>query len=246
MIQLGEHFRTDDRSRHSDWLRQQRWFIKAKHEQIRRDDIADKQEQSMLSLATDVVMATKIQIEKFRVKLDAYDEATVKALMENRQALDLINAQLEDMLERAYVMEDGRRVFRTEDGTQVFDEFGKEVTHGELDFDQITPDMPTWEAFSEGVERLNKLETERGQILEFQEKLDAARESVADGKFTKEELDDLGSELSDATPASVKRHISGFDTADNAPAAKTAFTATANPTIPTTPVTPSRDSHIQL
>lgn len=246
MIQLGEHFKTDDRSRHSDWLRQQRWFIKSKHEQVRRDDIADKQEQSMLSLAGDVMMATEIQIEKFKVELDVYDEATVKALMENRQALDLVNAQLEDMLERAYVMEDGRRVFKTEDGTQVFDESGKEISRDELEFDRITPDMPTWEAFSEGVERLDNLETERGQILEFQEKVDAARERVADGKITKEELDDLGSELSNATPASVKRHMPGFDAADNAPAAKAAFTANANPTIPVNPVSPSNDPHLQL
>ena len=246
MIQLGEHFKTDDRSRHSDWLRQQRWFIKSKHEQVRRDDIADKQEQGMLSLAADVIMATEIQIEKFKVKLDAYDEATVKALMENSKALDLVNAQLEEMLERAYVMEDGRRVFRTEDGTQVFDEFGKEVTRDNLEFDRITPDMPTWEAFSEGVEHLDKLETERGQILEFQEKVDAARERVADGKITKDELDDLGSELSDATPASVKKHMSGFDTSDNAPAVKTAFTANAKPVIPENPVSPSNDRHLQL
>lgn len=165
MIQLGEHFKTDDRSRHSDWLRQQRWFIKSRHEQVRRDDIADKQEQSMLSLAADAIMATEIQIEKFKVKLDAYDEATIKALMENRQALDLVSTQLEEMLERAYVMEDGRRVFRTEDGTQVFDEFGQEVSRGELNPDLIRADQPTWERLCN-----NSLKQNASKLLSFKKK----------------------------------------------------------------------------
>ncbi|MBL4755877.1 MAG: hypothetical protein JKY52_20070 [Flavobacteriales bacterium] len=246
MIQLGEHFKTDDRSRHSDWLRQQRWFIKSKHEQVRRDDIADKQEQSMLSLAADIIMATEIQIEKFKVKLDAYDEATVKALMENSQALDLINAQLEEMLERAYVMEDGRRVFKTEDGTQVFDEFGKEVLPDELDFAAIDPESPTWESYQPIFSEREQLLVERRQILEFQEKVDAARERVDGGDISKTDLDELDADLLEIMPSSVKAHVPGFDTSDNAPAVKTAFTANAKPAILENPVNPSNDWHLQL
>lgn len=246
MIQLGEHFKTDDRSRHSDWLRQQRWFIKSKHEQVRRNEIADKQEQSMLSLAADAIMATEIQIEKFKVKLDAYDEATIKALMENGQALDLVNTQLEKMLERAYVMEDGRRAFKTEDGTQVFDEFGKEISRGELDPSLIQANQPTWESFSDRKALQQQLITERTQILEFQEKVDAAREKVDEGDISKADLDKLDAELAGAMPPSVKAHVSGFDTADNAPAAKTAFTANASPAVPVNSISPSNDWHLQL
>lgn len=145
MSQLGEHFGSDDRSRHSEWLQHQQWFIKARRDHERKEEAADNLQDDILALAAEVILATEIQIEEFKVKLDAYDEATIIALMENQEQLDAINAQLLSMLERAYVMDDGRRVFKTEDGTQVFDEFANEVTCDELDFDLISPDSPTWE-----------------------------------------------------------------------------------------------------
>jgi len=229
MIQLGEHFRSDEKSRHSDWLRRRQWFIKARRDQVRKADMADRQADEMISLAAETIMATEIQIEEFKVKLDTYDEATVIALMENQEQLDAINAQIFAMLERAYVMEDGRRVFKTEDGEQVFDEFGKEVTRDELDFDRITPDMPTWEAFSEASEIRKILETEKTQILEFQGKVDAARERIADGSISKDELDDLDAELAEAVPSPVKANLSGLINSENTLAVKTAFTVEANP-----------------
>lgn len=232
MIQLGEHFRTDDRSRHSDWLRQQHWFIKARHDQVRREEITEQLEEDFAAFATDVAMASQVRIAEFEARLDAYDEATVKALMENQKALDLVNTQLEEMLDRAYVLEDGRRVFKTEDCTQVFDEFGKEVTFSELDSDQITPDMPTWEQASPFFERKRQLELERTQIHEFQEKVDAARERVADGEIPEAELEELDAELAGAMPPSVKAHIPGSPVVENAPKAKEAFTTHANPTSP--------------
>ena len=138
------------------------------------------------------------------------------------------------------------RIFRTEDGAQVFDESGKEVLRDELEFDLISPDSPTWEQRLELLGKQDSLTVERGQILKFQERLDHARERVDEGKITKDELDDLGSELADATPASVKRYMSGFDTADNAPAAKTAFAIKANPVTSTHPTNPQNAPHTQL
>lgn len=244
MIQLGKHFRGDDQSRHSQWLRQQKWFVKARQEQDRKEDIADKLEEEILAFAIDAVLATELQIEKFKTKLDAYDEATVKALMENQGKLDDIirrlsevEMRLQDMLDRAYVMEDGRRVFLTKDRTQAFDEHGTEITHDELDFGLVPKSNPTWESRSGAVVEQDKLlseykdvSIERQEILKFQEKADTARERVADGKITKSELDDLDTDLSDAMPPSVKSHLPGYDTAENAPNAKSAFTAHANST----------------
>ena len=40
MVKLGEHFASDDRSRHSEWLRQQQWFIKARQDNQRRDIVS--------------------------------------------------------------------------------------------------------------------------------------------------------------------------------------------------------------
>lgn len=47
--------------------------------------------------------------------------------MENQVFLDAVRERLDVVLSRAHVLEDGRRVFKTEDGSQVFDEHGAEV-----------------------------------------------------------------------------------------------------------------------
>ncbi len=144
--------------------------------------------------------------------------------------------RIQDMLDRAYVMEDGRRVFLTEDQTQAFDENGTEVTRDEFDFGLVPKNSPTWETIMRARSGKDTLladykatNIERKQILEFQEKVDAARERVADGEISNDELDDLGADLSEATPASVKKHVSGFSSADYAPNAKSAFSASTNP-----------------
>lgn len=41
MMALREHFSRNDRSRHSEWLRQRKWFIKARQDQERKEEIAD-------------------------------------------------------------------------------------------------------------------------------------------------------------------------------------------------------------
>jgi len=228
MIQLGKHFGGDERGATSEQLQRHRWYIKARQDHQRRELLEDRQESNFTAFAESVVLATEIQIEEFKVRLDAYDEVTVKALMENTQALDLVNAQLDSMLERAYVMEDGRRVFRTEDGTQVFDEFDKEVTRDELDFGLIPSGSPTREQIQELNGKRDQLTTERKQILEFQEKVDSAREKVADGKMTKDDLDALDAELADAVPASVRAHLpEGMNPVANAPDLKTEFASPA-------------------
>jgi len=250
MIQLGEHFKSDDQSRHTEWLRRRQWFIKARRDNARQEAIADKLEDEVLSLAAEATMATEILIEEFKFKLDTYDEAIdtydeaiVISLMENQDRLDEISRRLsevemriQDMLNRAYVMEDGRRVFLTEDQTQAFDESRTEVTSDEFDFGLVPKSNPTWETVMKArsekdtlLEDYKAANMERENILEFQEKVDAARERVADGEISKDELDDLDAELSEATPASVKKQVPGFSATDSAPAVKAAFVANANP-----------------
>jgi len=225
MVQLGEHFGRNEVSRHSEWLREQRWFIKSHHEQEKRQEAVEKLDDELLSVATEVVLATDFEIAEFDAKLDIYDEATVKALMENEEGLNRIRVEIEALLSRAYVMEDGRRVFKTEDGAQVFDEFGLEVSPDNLEFEMIGPEYPTWEEFSARKEIQNQLEAERTQILEFQEKVDAARDQISEGEITADELDELDAELANALPPTVRVQIPGFDNSENAPDLQTAFGA---------------------
>ncbi len=149
-------------------------------------------------------MATATQIEKFEIKLDSYDEGIVIALMENQELLDTVRNDIAAMLAQAYVLEDGRRVFKTEDGKQVFDEFGTEVQAGEVDPLQIDDSRPSWEAFSAKNDLEQSLEAERAQIFEFQEKVDNARELIAEGEISEADLEALDADLLDAMSATVR------------------------------------------
>ncbi|MCP4182467.1 MAG: hypothetical protein GY761_04015, partial [Hyphomicrobiales bacterium] len=156
MILLGDHFSRDDQSRHSEWLRRRQWFIKARQDHHRKEDIADRLDEDVLSFAAEAIIATEIQIAEFEARIDAYearldsydqkltayDIAITKTLVENTNLLAILEQQLADvdaellsMLAQAYVLDDGRRIFKSEDGSFVVDENGEQVTRDEVDFD---------------------------------------------------------------------------------------------------------------
>ncbi len=115
MVQLGQHFKSVDGRDRSDWARLQRQFAKKRFDQERKDKLEDRLDDNFMALAVEVVMATELQIQQFQVKLSSYEAATVSALMDNQARIDAINLQMTALLEQAYMLEDGRRVFRTED-----------------------------------------------------------------------------------------------------------------------------------
>lgn len=208
MTSLVHHFSRDEKSRHSEWLRQRKWFIKAREDRERREQVAEKAADDLTAFGTEAVMATEIQIRKFEAKLDTYDAATVTALLENQEQLDLVKAQIQEILSRAYVMEDGRRVFKTEDGTKVFDERGQEVSRDELDYDLIGDDRPSWEEYSQKTQHLDRLTKERQQLHDYQAQLDDAREKVANGEMTQAELEELETKIEEDAPNAVKSQVS--------------------------------------
>ncbi|MEM8497829.1 MAG: hypothetical protein AAF542_07375 [Pseudomonadota bacterium] len=221
MIDLGNHFRRDE-TRHSEWLRQRQWFIKAREDREKRAERTEKLEDDLAAMGMEVVMATEIQIREFEEKLDTYEAATVTALMENQKQLDLVNARIEAMLAQAYVMEDGRRVFKTQDGTQVFDEFGEEVSPEELDFDLISADRPTAEDYLRDLGEREALLSERSDLLEYQQKLDDARERVSEGEISEADLEELDKDLLEVMPDRVREHTPGIDAPEIAATANTA------------------------
>ncbi|MEP1572793.1 hypothetical protein [Roseibium album] len=228
MIQLGEHFSNWAR-RHDQWQRQKVWFIKARDDKERRDKIEDKLAEDALALAAEFALATEIQIREFEKRLSSYDAATVAALMENEERMDAVKLQLQEMLDRAFVMEDGRRVFRTENGEQVFDEVGVEVLPEELEFDLIPPDAPTWEERKALLDVQQKLESERKELIEFQEKLDAVRDTLNSDEVSAKKLDDLNAELLDALPKSVQLNDTTFGLRRDAPDLRTQFSDNSLP-----------------
>lgn len=176
----------------------------------RKEDAADKAEQRKEDEAFEyiqIVLATQEDIADFGVKLDTYDTATVEALMQNERELTAVREERENMLLEAHTLPDGRRVFKTRDGKHVFDENGQEVKPEEVRPEQIDDRKPRWEAFDAITERQTRLVQERGDLLEYQGKLDKARERLDDPKLSKGQLDALDKELGQSMPDRVRTNL---------------------------------------
>ncbi len=274
MIALTDHFRRDDRNRHSEWLRQRQWFIKARQDHQRKEDIADKLEENFLSLATEAVIATEVQIQEFEARLDlyetrlkvydarleAYETAVMRALIENGEQLELIekqmaanDAEIEKLLSQAYIHEDGRRLFKSENGSFVIDEHKNHVGKDEVDYDLVVG--PTAETYSiKHAEKQNlaeryKIQTEEGRELlrvqgqlddakeksrQFGGNLDAARSRIEEGDMTVDEIEGFDADLGSGfppdlptLPASAAKYLSGIDQSAEAPKLKSDFAGNA-------------------
>lgn len=177
-------------------------LVKEKREKEERDTSADEQA-DMLAIV-ELVLATTDQIDAFTVKLDAYDAATIEALMLNEEELVAVRERIASMLLDAHVLPDGRRVFKTRDGTQVFDQYGSEIAPDELAPEEIADDKPRWEDWLHDQTEEMRLVEERQDLLAFQEKLDDTRERLEDPALTAEDLSALEDELGEAAPDRVK------------------------------------------
>ena len=174
-----------------------------RREHIRREEQQDRADRAILEAA----LATFEQVSTFRVEIDDYDTKTVESLMENREAMEIVQRRIDDMLGLAEVMPDGRRVFKTIDGKQVYDEHGQELSREEIDPDSIDDQKPKWEAFKAETEERARLMKERQQLLDYQDKLDQARERLDAGEITQKELDQLKTELKDTMPDAVRQKL---------------------------------------
>lgn len=180
--------------------------LKARKEKREQEHEA---EQAALADFALIVLATDTEIASFTVKLDAYDAATIEALHDNEIALAKVQDELRVMLDKAYVLPDGRKVFKTEDGTRIFDESGAEVK--DFDPDRIEDWRPRAEGYLAGYEERRRLLEERQQLHDFQTELDEARERAGEDGLTKDELDDVERCLDENMPEAVRRHLSGND-----------------------------------
>lgn len=154
-----------------------------------------------------MAFASPEQVADFKLQLDDYDAKTVEALIENEEALKLVREKMETMLGEAQVLPDGRRVFKTKDGQRVFDENGQEVSADIVDPASIDNKKPKWETFKAEKDEEIRLENERSQLLEYQGKLDTARDRLDKGEITTKELDALKGDLEKSMPDAVRAKV---------------------------------------
>ncbi|MCP4195176.1 MAG: hypothetical protein GY768_31635 [Planctomycetaceae bacterium] len=214
MIDLAQTFQQSNRhSRIDADRRRRREFRRAREDKEKRDDLEDAADASATGLLAAVALsppAPSKRIEDFKTQLTEFDIAVVKALMQNQEAMDEVLARIEFLLGQAHVLPDGRRVFRTEDGAEVYDEFGELVSPDVVHPDEISATAPTWEEFKTNIDARDALALERTELLEFQEKLDDARTEIGDGEISIEDLDALEADLADSMPSTVAEHVAGF------------------------------------
>ncbi|WP_299971478.1 hypothetical protein [uncultured Roseobacter sp.] len=163
------------------------------------------------------------RLQELNERVDLHSSATIEALLENQERLDAIEQRMDHMLSEAYVLPDGRRVFKSEDGVRVEDEFGAVVSASEVDPDSIEdyrPSLETWEAAYEQKQALND---ERAELIEYQNKLDQAQTLIDQGGLSADDFDDLDNLMTSDVPDAVRARLPSSD-----PAFRAAQTPTSN------------------
>ncbi len=248
MIELSEHFGDDTRRDNSESTRRRKWFLKARQDKIRQMDVAEDAAETNLSTAVTLSIATDMQIEQFKDKLELYDAAVIEALEDNQEQLQIVRerlAQIEirirSMLDQAYVHDDGRRMFKSEDGSFVIDEQGNDVS-----LDQVDPNLiegPTAEIYLKELNSLNsnllheqELLVEREQLHNTQDLIHEKQEALESGTSTTQDLEDYDNEVFDALPQSARDKLSDdMNPLANAPNLTSSFTSPSNPIAPAAP-----------
>ncbi len=196
-------------AKRAEWRREDerrvRDQIKRREEKDEERERAQEGAQEQLMDYAMAMIATDAQVEQFTVKLDTYDTATIEALQKNEEALEKVRSEIRIMLDKAYVLPDGRKVFKTEDGKRVFDEHGTELK--EFDPTEVEDWRPRWEQLRAKTEEHVALTEERQQLHDYQELLDKTRSDTNEEGLTKGELDDLEKRLEAAMPEAVRKNL---------------------------------------
>lgn len=157
----------------------------------------------------------------FLTRLETYDTAVVEALMDNESALERVRKEREKMLSGAYTLPNGRKVFKSEDGVHVFDQDGRPVSADRVVPDAIPDGLPRWEGYKAGLDAEHKLIHERHELLDYQKKVDAARDKVDKGATSRDDLDGIDADLKRAMPEAVRQklgsHVPGQDPTEPKP-----------------------------
>lgn len=203
----------------TDALFQQRLMLLQREDRERRERKEEIAEEAAETADFALALVVTAEIEEFQLELDTYDAATISAIQDNADALEAIEAQLKPYLEQAFVLPDGRRVFKTEDGLRVYDENGTLLDDDVIDPSVIDDWRPRWETVKPIIEQRERLLRQREELFDYQEKLDDARERLDSGEITRAEFDELRQSLKGQMPDAVREKIPGMER-EKAPAAE--------------------------
>ena len=181
---------------------------RAQEETRKKDKEKQAEAEAEAEAAFDLlIMATAAELAAFDVTINHSEVATYEALIENERLLDLARREREEMLQKAYTLPDGRRVFESEDGLKVFDEDGNELDATVITPEEIEDWRPRHEAFQVANDNVKDLVAQRSEIIAYQERLELAREQVKNGEISQSDLKDIERELAAEMPDAVRDQL---------------------------------------
>lgn len=190
-------------ARSAAYRREQDRFFKEADKRLKEDRKVERFDDDIADLATVAVLASDEDLAKLQIALDAYDAATVEALLDNEQQLIAVRERIQCMLNEAYMLPDGRRVFKSADG-RVFDEHGIELAPEQLDLALIEDWRPGYEGYRDAIQLQTDLHRERTGLLEYQERIEDARTKIDGDVVTKQDIADIRADLDASMPMAVR------------------------------------------
>ena len=182
--------------------RDDRYREKERREEQDRQDYAD-----LLAFLHEAELADRKRIDEFVAELDRYDALTIEALQDNDRMAAEVRERIRATLASAVQLPDGRHVFKTEDGHQVFDEHGAAVAAEEIRPEDIDDSRPRYGSYQADRAAQDALAKERQELLAFQERLDQARDKLGKDGLTNGELDALEKDIDAAMPANLRNRL---------------------------------------
>jgi len=144
--------------------------------------------------------------ERVGEELNMADRASLIALEKARQHQAEAERALQELQERAARLPDGRRVYRTEDGTAAYDESNNRLTEAQMAQVPWEEGQPTWEQRNRGFDDVQAASRDVRDTEAYRERLHEIQQRHAAGEMSKDELEDLDKNFEADMPESVRRH----------------------------------------
>lgn len=194
-----EFSRRVDEKRHRDFERSEK--------RTRKEDTAkieDTAEEELMAVAQAAIEATAESLAQFEEQLTHYEKLTVEQITALQDKLVQLAEVRAELFENAHMLPDGRRVFKTEDGQSVFDEYGVQLSREEIDPALISDEKTRWEAILRIDATIAQTQQQLDEVFEFQDELDGMRDRYNEGDLTAGELEDLEQRLERSVPTSIR------------------------------------------
>lgn len=204
------------------------WQLRDQEDRNKKAQLNQKQETESDAVADYALSIISVeQSDQFQSEITVFQEATTEALIHQEKLIEKARIELQEVIDQAYILEDGRKAFKDREGLKVYDIDGNELGETIITADEIPDHHPRIEDLLERREQLQILEREQTEILEFQDKLDEARDRLDRGDLTQQEFKDLRDDIYDSAPQAVRDIAEGrgFE-----------FETSPDPNVPASPV----------